>query len=196
MIRNQLKQSIYAVAAFAIVLFFPAAASACGTVQHGIAFYNDAGGTNDGRVRALKILAGTCSGYAAVESDRLILPILSDAIARGLPRDAVQAAFEKLRCLQGVRKSDEYAVLAKQLEMAKCPTAAELENWRVVSVDYANLRRRPTASSTRVGAAARGTILEVSNRSGDWLSVTTWEGDKGFVRQDLVTPFLKYGPAQ
>jgi len=183
------------IAAAAIVIavtLTPVTASACGTVQHGVKRYNHADATDRSRTSALRILGATCSGYVAVKSDRELLPILSDAVRRGLPVEMIQKAFVKQRCLQGLRNSDDHAALSQKLDLSKCPTPADLETWSVVTVGSAHLRRKPSTSSARVGAVLRGTIVETGRKAGDWLHIKTWEGDKGYIHGKLVTPFLTY----
>ncbi|NNE21497.1 MAG: SH3 domain-containing protein [Rhizobiales bacterium] len=187
-----LPRMIAAAALVTAVTAMPATASACGTVEHGVKRYNHPDATDRSRTGALKILGLTCSGYVAVKSDREILPILSDAMRRGLPLEMIEKAFVRQRCLQGLRKTDDHAALSQKLDVSKCPTPADLKTWSVVTVGSAHLRRKPSTSSARVGAVLGGTIVETGRKSGDWFHIKTWEGAKGYIHARLVTPFLIY----
>ena len=44
-----------------------------------------------------------CGGYFGKRSDRLLLPVLKDAVARGLDKKLVQRVFERYRCIPGAR---------------------------------------------------------------------------------------------
>lgn len=167
-------------------------AFACGTVRHWTARYDDPAATDASRASALFELSRNCDGYLAVESDRALLPVLVDALGRSMPRADVQAVFDNFRCLPGAEGARGYADLTGSMDMSACPTDDDLARWSVVTVDYANIRSQPAVSGARAGVVARGSVVVSEGSSGDWLAVSTWAGDKGYIRQDLVTPYPQY----
>lgn len=169
---------------------------ACGTVEHWTTRYRDPAATDESRSAALFQLSRNCSGYKAVESNRALVDILTDALGRSIPRASVQAVFDTFHCLPGAMRENDYASLAGMMDTSKCPTKDELANWSVVTVDYANIRSRPDVASARSGVAEGGSVVVVDRTAGEWHAITTWAGDSGFIHRDLVTPFVDYEPRQ
>ncbi len=193
---SRVDRILLAAATLGFVLLFPMAASACGTVEHWTAKYSNPAVTDESRSAALFELSRNCSGYKAVESDRVLMEILTDALGRDIPRASVQAVFDEFHCLPGAMRENGYAHLSGMMDTSKCPAKSELAAWSVVTVDYANVRSRPDIASPRSGVAERGSVVIVDGTAGEWLAITTWEGDGGYIHRDLVTPFVDYEPRQ
>ena len=132
-------------------------AQACGRIQGWIASYD--GAASDGRrLAALRELSGNCYGYVAKQSDRKLLPIVADALARGLRIQTVQNVFDNFRCLPGVRDDDRYATVSKALDMSNCPTPDDLYSWYVAVADYVIIRSQASKSSKKLGWVRRGSV--------------------------------------
>ena len=180
------------VLALILTLLASSTASACGTVQHWISRYNDTAASDESRSSALLELSRNCDGYEAVDTDRALLPVLTDALGRGVPQSAIQAVFDNFRCLPGAESEAGYALLEEAMDKSACPDADELALWSVVTVTSANIRSRPDVASARAGVAMRGSVVIVEQADGQWLAVATWAGDRGYIHRDLVTPFPDY----
>lgn len=57
-----------------------------------------------------------------------------------------------------------------------------------VTADKVNLRSQPSATGSVMATVEKGAILEVLERSGDWMKVRTGAGVEGFIHSVLVEP--------
>lgn len=190
----RLCRRIFAIALLAAATLAPRDAQACGYIQNWMAKYNRAGASDDVRRGALGELSGNCQGYVAKRSDRKLLSIVADALARGFAPKTVQRVFDTFRCLPGARGDAKYATVSKVLDMSKCPTPAELRNWYVAVVDYAIIRRGPGKFSAKTGWVRRGAVVKASRATGKWLKIIDWHGQKGFIYRPLLHDYLTFEP--
>lgn len=172
----------------AAYLAWPGAASACGTLQDWIARYDDPNGGEAGRKGALMELAAYCGDYLGATSDRALLPVLGDALARGQERALVQQVFERFRCLSAVPDDADRRGVTTQLDSARCPSAEQRARWRVVAGDGVNLRAGPARNAERLATLSRHVVLVTSGNQGDWIQVQTFFGAAGFVHASLLGP--------
>lgn len=172
---------------FAAWLGWPGAASACGTVQDWVARYGDPKASEAGRTGALIELASYCGDYFGAESDRALVPVLSDALARGHDGALVQRVFDRFRCLSATRGEMAREALAARLDTKGCPGASALARWRRVAADGVNLRSGPSRSATRLATLPRNAVVEAMGNDGAWLRVRTFAGVDGFIHGTLLT---------
>ena len=166
-------------------------ASACGTVGMWTRMYAGCGASDSCRRARLGELKG-CGGYYGKRSDRLLLPVLKDAVARGLHKTLVQRVFDRYRCIPGVRDMEGYKTLTRALNTAKCPTRAVLKRWFELRVSNANLRAAPSRSSMKVGWVLKGQVIERLQTAGAWYRVVSWAGATkvtGYIHASLVVPY-------
>ncbi|MGI9416064.1 MAG: SH3 domain-containing protein [Hyphomicrobiales bacterium] len=178
----------------AIAVLTPHDALACGRIQHWIAKY-DRASSDAGRLTALAELSGNCAGYVAKQSDRTLLPIVADAVTRGIALQKVQRVFDNFRCLPGVKDTDRYAAVSGALDMSNCPTSKELKSWYVAVADGVIIRSRPSRSGRKLGWVMRGSVVKSVGGAGDWLEIADWHGQKGFIHQTLLQDYATYEPA-
>jgi hypothetical protein len=166
-------------------LAWPGMAAACGTLQDWIARYDNPQAGDAGRKGALMELAAFCGDYFGAASDRALLPVLGDALARGETALA-QQVFERFRCLSAMPDEADRRVLAGRLDVAGCPSAEQRQHWRAVSGDGVNLRAGPARSAERLATLPRHSVVEVVENHGDWAKVTTFFGAQGYIHAPLL----------
>lgn len=169
----------------ALMAFAPSA-QACGDLHGWVEKYQSPEADDAARHNALRQLSGPCKGYVAVTSDELLLDVLHDALERAYDKALVQSVFARYRCIPGVEHEEGYGVLIKALDTTACPTATDRKNWFVVAVSGGLLRARASRTSKRVGLVKRGGVVEKLAKAGDWLKVTTWHGETGYIHQSLL----------
>ncbi len=169
---------------------FSGPAAACGTIGDWIGKYEDAGSSDDGRRAALVELSVACSDYAGKADDRRLLPILADALDRGLDYDLVQLVYDSYLCLPGARGETGYAALYRAMDRRACLDDAGLANWLESTADGALLRSGPGQSHAAIGWLRRGAMAERLCEDGAWIEVLTWTGQRGWVHGSLLAPYL------
>ncbi|MDJ0895767.1 MAG: SH3 domain-containing protein [Alphaproteobacteria bacterium] len=184
-----------AAAVMLLAVLAPLDASACGRIQLWMAKYEGAP-SDAARSSALRDLSSTCAGYVAKQSDRALLPILADAVARGIAPQTVQTVFENFRCLPGARDDSRYAVVSNALDLSNCPTAEDLQTWKVSLGDGVIIRSKPDRSSKRAGWVDRGTVVAATGRDGEWIEITDWHGRQGFIHSSLLADYETFEPQQ
>lgn len=185
--------AVFAAVILAITALVPSDATACGAIQHWMTKYDNAQ-SDRARRAALAELSGNCQGYVAKQSDQALLPIVTDALARGIAPKAVQRVFENFRCLAAMRDDVAYAAVAQALDMSHCPTSDDLKSWYVAVADYAIIRSRPSKSSRKAGFVRRGAVVKALRRTGDWIEMIDWHGQKGHIYRPLLQDYATYQP--
>ncbi len=187
-----MKGYLIMLAAAALIAAVPlSSASACGKVRGWAATYAGCGPSDLCRKNKLVVLQG-CGGYFGKRSDRLLLPVLKDALARGLDKKLVQRVFDRYRCIPGARDMEGYKTVMRALNTAKCPTPAVLGRWFELRVSNANLRAAPSRSSRKVGWVLKGQVIERLRTAGAWYKVVSWAGVSkvtGYIHASLVVPY-------
>ena len=165
-------------------------ALACGTMADWTAKYDAAGASDDQRRAALTELTVSCSNYAGKADDRRLLPVLADAVERGIDYDLVQRVYDTYLCLPGARDEPGYEVLWRAMDRRACLSDEALAGWVESRVDGALLRRRPSPEADAIGWLRQGAIAEQLGTEGEWTEVLTWTGEHGWVHGSLLAPYL------
>ncbi len=180
----------HAIALAALLLSaFSGPAAACGTIGDWIAKYEGAS-SDDGRQAALVELSVACSDYAGKADDRRLLPVLADALDRGLGYDLVQRVYDTYLCLPGASDEAGYEAVHRAMDQRACLDDAALANWLESTADGARLRSGPGQSHAPIGWLRRGAMAERLDGDGEWIEVLTWTGEQGWVHDSLLAPYL------
>ena len=182
------KRALVVWAALAWVAASPALA--CGTMADWIAKYDAVGASDDQRRAALSELTDSCSDYAGKADDRRLLPVLADAVERGIDYDLVQLVYDTYLCLPGARDEPGYEALWRAMDRRACLSDETLAGWVESRVDGALLRRRASPEADTIGWLRQGAMAERLGADGDWIEVLTWTGRRGWVHGSLLAPYL------
>ena len=183
------KRALVAWAGLACMAASPALA--CGTMADWIAKYDAAGAADDQRRAALTELTVSCSNYAGKADDRRLLPVLADAVERGIDYDLVQRVYDIYLCLPGARDEPGYEALWRAMDRRACLGDEALAGWVESRVDGALLRRGPSREEEAIGWLRQGAMAEKLGTEGDWTEVLTWTGERGWVHGSLLVPYLE-----
>jgi hypothetical protein len=122
--------------------------------------------------------------------DRRLLPVLADALDRGLSYDLVQLVYDTYLCLPGARGEGGYEALYRAMDRRVCLDNAALANWLESTANGALLRSGPGQSHAAIGWLSRGAMAEHLSEDGEWIEVLTWTGQQGWVHDSLLAPYL------
>jgi Bacterial SH3 domain len=153
------------------------------------------------KAQALEWLAGGKCGkpdmvmlsYRGAASDKALLAVLGDLVAKGRDLPIAANIFFTYRCLPGAEFEPGYArihkALASQARRGQhCPAARARRGWLTVTRDE-TLYRIPNARSPVTGLVRKGNVVTPSGRAGGWMRVSTWRGETGWMARDSLVPY-------
>lgn len=182
---KQLIIGIFCVGFFAVA--GPDRAEACGTLDMHLKWYWEAG---DEKPQTLLQIADLCGEFRANHTEEPLLAVFSDAVGEGIDRAIIQASFEAFWCLAGIAGSEGYDAILAAIPDANCPTRADVANWYVVAVDYANIRAGAKLDAVRTGVAARDSLMWKTDDQGDWFKVRGMGREQdGYIHSSLLVPY-------
>jgi len=154
------------------------------------------------KVHAIDWLAGGKCGkpdlvmlsYRGEASDKQLLAVLGDLVAKGRDLDRAARIFVTYRCLPGAEFERDYARIRKALAAAakrgqRCPSAAERRGWLTVARDE-TLYRLPNSRAPATGVVRKGNVVTANGRAGKWTRVRSWRGETGWMPRDSL---VRYG---
>jgi hypothetical protein len=153
------------------------------------------------KTRALEWLAGGKCGkpdlvmlsYRGEPSDKALLAMLRDLVAKGRQLQIGARIFYAYRCLPGAEFERGYAEVRKALAAAggrgkRCPSAAARRRWLTVKRDE-TLYRIPNSRSPATGLVRKGNVVVATGRAGLWARVQTWRGERGWMPRDSLARY-------
>ena len=160
---------VLAAVLMAMALFSSSPARACGTVGMWISIYQQGE-----RHKALFHMMDCADSYQAPRDDKLLLPVVADALERGgKVAEMARAVFFTYNCLYGARMEPLYCqVREKIIASGEKVNLAKFRHWWVVTAKRgANLRAKPSLEGAVLTAVKYGMQVEALGESGDWLEV-------------------------
>jgi len=153
------------------------------------------------KAHALDWLAGGKCGkpdlvmlsYRGEASDKALLAVLRELVAKGRRLPLAATIFYTYRCLPGAEFEHGYAKVRKALAGAArrrqlCPTAAARRRWLTVTRDE-TLFRIPNAKSPATGLVRKGNVVVATGRAGLWARVRSWRGETGWMPRDSLARY-------
>ncbi len=180
----------------ALALLYPPRARACGSVGMWISIYRQGQ-----RHKALFHMIDCADSYRAPRDDKLLLPVVADALKReARVAEMARAVFFTYNCLYGARRDPLYCQVREQIVAGgREVDLSRFRHWRVVTAKAgANLRARPSLQGAVLTAVKRGMQVEVLGRKGDWLEVRPvgpgavdprYQGVRGYIQRSLLGPY-------
>ncbi len=153
----------------ALLLLLPSVAVACGSVGMWISFYE-----RGERHKALFHMLDCADSYQAPRDDKLLLPVIADALEREAKvAEMARAVFFTYNCLYGARREPLYCqVREKMVASGKPVNLSRFRHWWVVTAKGgANLRAKPSLQGAVLTAVKYGMQVEALGEQGDWMEV-------------------------
>ena len=175
------------------LILWPSLVRACGTVGMWISIYQQGE-----RHKALFHMLDCADSYQAPRDDKLLLPVIADALERGdKVAELARAVFFNFNCLYGARREPLYCqVREKIMASGKKVNLAKFRHWWVVTAKSgANLRAKPSLDGAVLTAVKFGMQVEALGKNGDWLEVKPvgpgsvdprYERVRGYVHRSLL----------
>jgi hypothetical protein len=174
-------------------------AMACGSIDVLSRMYLH--GSPISKARALEWLAGGKCGkpdlvmlsYRGEASDKALLAVLRDVVAKGKRVALGARIFRNYRCLPGAEFAPGYDRVRKALAASgrkglRCPSAAARRRWLTVTRDE-TLYRIPNDLSPATGLVRLGNVVVATGRAGLWARVRTWRGETGWMPRDSLARY-------
>jgi len=174
-------------------------AAACGSIELLSRMYLR--GQPFSKARALDWLGGgTCGtpdlvmlSYNGGASDKALLAVLRDLVAKGTRVDLAARIFFTYRCLPGAEFEPGYAALRKAVGAAaergqRCPSRAEMRRWLAVKRDE-TLHRVPDMRAPAAGLVRKGNVVTALGHAGGWARVRSWRGETGWMPRDALARY-------
>ncbi len=164
---------------------------ACGHPEDWVAKYRHAAPPHADRTRlsALRDLSAACGNTEGARTDRMLLPVLLDALNRGLDQNAVRDVFIAYKCLVGAQHAAGYPRLWSAFPDTGCPTPDEIADWRTITADGVLMREHPSRDAKRLGWFRKGATVIWLGDAGDWVRVADSAGRPGYVHRSLIKPY-------
>jgi hypothetical protein len=153
------------------------------------------------KARALDWLAGGKCGkpdlvmlsYRGEASDKALLAVLRDVVAKGKRLAIGARIFRTYRCLPGAEFAPGYDRVRKALAASarkglRCPSAAARRRWLAVTRDE-TLYRIPNDRSPATGLVRKGNVVVATGRAGGWARVRSWRGETGWMPRDSLARY-------
>jgi len=174
-------------------------AAACGSIDVLSRMYLY--GSPISKAHALDWLAGGKCGkpdlvmlsYRGEASDKALLAVLRDLVAKGKRLAAGARIFRTYRCLPGAAFAPGYdrvrkAFAASARKGLRCPSGAARRRWLTVTRDE-TLYRIPNAKSPATGLVRKGNVVIATGRAGLWARVRSWRGETGWMPRDSLARY-------
>ncbi|MDH3236254.1 MAG: SH3 domain-containing protein [Alphaproteobacteria bacterium] len=171
-------------------------AAACGSVELLSRMYLY--GNPMSKARALDWLAGGKCGkpdivmltYRGEASDKQLLSVLRDVVAKGKRVRLAAKIFYAYRCLPAAEFERGYGSLRKALAGTagrgqRCPRPAARRRWLTVTRDE-TLYRLPNDRSPATGLVRKGNVVTALGRAGGWARIRSWRGETGWMPRDSL----------
>ncbi|HUT49044.1 MAG TPA: SH3 domain-containing protein [Alphaproteobacteria bacterium] len=174
-------------------------AAACGSVELLTRMYLY--GNPMSKARALEWLAGGKCGkpdivmltYRGAASDKQLLSVLRDVVAKGKRVRLAARIFYTYRCLPAAEFERGYARLRKALAATagrgqRCPRPTARRQWLTV-LRAETLHRLPNDRTPATGLVRKGNVVTALGRAGGWARVRSWRGEAGWMPRDALARY-------